>query len=171
MNIYHYLTFILTIGSFLLFSGCSSTPGQNKFEDEAMSTPENYTRTSNTGEVLNEDPDDWRISPRFSGNIEIFRPAYPNPSLAQTITIEYSVRSIGAVDGLFVYFRTNNGDFKIIRRFDGDRPTGLGQIRINPNELSQDFTLYHNNDLYRIFLYDSRENLITYGDIKISAQE
>ena len=65
----------------LLFSaGCDSAQEQDRFADAASIRPEGFTQTSTTGEILSEDPDDWRQAPLFAGQFYVSDPAFPNPA-------------------------------------------------------------------------------------------
>jgi|AntRauTorcE11898_2_1112593.scaffolds.fasta_scaffold24530_2 hypothetical protein len=162
---------LLFISVFIMFS-CGENPDQTEFEKEAHAQPSGYSQTDDRGNIVNDDPDDWRIAPRFSGDIEFSLPPYPNPSVTQTIRFEMLIGGLNSIYGASIYVRRTNGTYKILRsNRQAPLPTGLIQFNIDPLELSQDFELYQIDNLYRIFIYDNNENLITYGDIKIGQVE
>lgn len=166
MKIRTLITPLLTLALFTL--SCGENPDQAEFEKEAHAQPSGYTQTDDRGNIVNDDPDDWRIAPRFSGDIEFSLPPYPNPSVTQTIRFEMLIGGLNSINGASIYVRRNNGTYKIVRsNRQSPLPTGLIQFNIDPLELSQDYELYQIDNLYRIFIYDNNENLITYGDIKI----
>ena len=61
-------------------SGCDSAVEQDRFADAASGRSEGFTQTSGTGEIVQEDPDDWRQAPLFAGQFYISDPAFPNPA-------------------------------------------------------------------------------------------
>ena len=160
------LTFLFLF-SIAILTGCNRSSDQRQFEQEAFSTPEGITETDDSGNVINRDPDDWRISPFFQGVIEV-DPAYPNPVLTnQLVRINYIITGVESVSGLrvFVFYQSGN-----IRLIDEDirnpLPPGIGITTLEPNLISE----FPENPqgLYRIVITDVNENVITYGDIRIN---
>ncbi len=152
----------------ILLVACSSADeAQRKFEDNAFRSPRNITETNNAGDVISEDPDDWRTSPLFAGFVDVF-PAFPNPTTGQTVTIELFVTGIGSVNGLEVFRIDDRGRFRSLY-FDerSPLPVGFSQIIINPIQFSESGTISGARGLHRVFIFDRRENLISYGDILV----
>ncbi len=149
-------------------AGCGQNQDQRDFESEAFRTADGFTETSDTGEILSEDPDDWRIAPFFQGLVEV-RPAYPNPvQTTDQLKIDVEVTGIEAVSGLqlFVYYF----DDSIKPVYSDQRsplPPGLSVISVNPIELGRFNTVESARGLHRVVLTDGNENIITYGDIKV----
>lgn len=154
---------------------CSKSDDQRKFEQEARSDPNGYTETDSQGEVLSEDPDDWRISPMYRGLITIgegisdSQPPYPNPlPLNQDLTLNLYINDIETLSRFEIYtFRPPSGlSGPIYREDDISSPTLLspnlsGEFIANSSSGSQA------SGLYRILIYDGRRNIISYGDIRI----
>lgn len=156
------LTFIL------LITACSSSDdAQKKFEQEAFRLPNAITETNSSGDIISTDPDDWRISPFYSSFVEI-RPAFPNPSGGEVLSIELLITGLGSVNGLEVFFIDEKDRLRLL--FFDERtplPTGFTLIQINPLDFSSNNTIAGAVGLHRILIYDRRGNIISYGDIKI----
>ena len=152
----------------LATNGCSSADdAQRKFENEAFRAPSGFTRTSSSGEVISVDPDDWRVSPLYAGFVEV-SPAFPNPTIGDNVTIELLITGLGAVNGLEVFSLDEQNQLKPL--FYDDRiplPVGFSQILINPVRFGPSGTIAGARGLHRVFVFDGRENLITYGDIMV----
>ena len=151
-----------------LRAGCSRDSDQENFERQAFSTPENITRTSATGEVLQNDPDDWRIAPMFQGFVDIIQPPFPNPSSGQRFTLEILITGLESIFGLEVYTRNSFG--RPVMIFSDSRrplPPGILDINIEPAWLSTSGSYSGAIGLHRIFIYDGSGNMITYGDLEV----
>jgi len=165
-KIFRYLiTGILLI---VMAAGCSQNRDQRDFENQAFRSPDGFTQTSPSGEVLDSDPDDWRIAPFFQGLVEV-RPAYPNPvQTTGQVKIDVEVTGIEAVSGLRLvvfYFDDTIEPVYIDQR--APLPPGLSVINVNPIELGRFNTVESALGLHRVILMDGNENIITYGDIKV----
>lgn len=150
-----------------IFSSCSQSEEQREFERAAFSEPSGFTQTNANGQVINRDPDDWRISPFFQGLIEISSYPFPNPVRTnERIVMDLLATGIEPVSGIiaYVYYRPNS--IKIIPVDDRTPlPAGLVTFTLNPLEITE--FIEQPKGLYRIILLDRNENVITYGDIKI----
>src|SRR5690606_14388053 len=62
----------------LTLPACDTNVQQDEFLLDSELPPNGITRTNEAGEVLENDPDDWRVAPVFRGAVEV-EPAYPNP--------------------------------------------------------------------------------------------
>lgn len=150
---------------------CSSTDdAQREFENEAFRPPEGITRTDTGGNVQEEDPDDWRISPMYSGFVEIERPAHPNPTNGETVFIELLITGLGSVNGLEAVTLDERNIFRPL--FFDERqpiPVGFTLISINPLLFAPGGSgiISGARGLHRVFIFDRRENLITYGDVLV----
>jgi hypothetical protein len=162
----HKITLLLLIS--LIAYGCSSADdAQRKFEDEAFREPSNFTRTDPSGNIIEADPDDWRIGPLFQGFVEI-SPAFPNPTTGELVTIEILVTGLRALNGLEVVRLDNRGNFRLL--YLDDRiplPTGLSTITFDPVLFADGGTISNARGLHRVFIFDNRRNLISYGDLSI----
>lgn len=148
--------------------GCQSNSAQEEFERRAFSSPENFTKTDANGNILINDPDDWEIGPLFQGLVEINAVPYANPSIGLRFNFEILVTGLEAVSGLEIYARDPFGRPFIIYN-DNRRPLppGLVDIFIEPSWLAPSRVYSEAVGLNRIFVYDGRGNLITYGDLKV----
>ncbi len=150
----------------LLLAGCNQSSDQRDFERAAFAEAEGFTRTTNTGDVVSRDPDDWRIAPFFQGLIEV-DPAYPNPVQSNDqLIIDLIVTGVESVSGLWVFVLYGPNDIREL--FLDDRrpiPPGVTTIRINPLTIAR----FPENPqgLYRLIITDASQNVITYGDVMI----
>lgn len=160
------LLVVLTL--YITVLGCDRDSDQEQFEREAFGVPENFTQTSVSGEILRNDPDDWRIGPLFQGLVEINAPAYANPSRGTRFTIELLITGIESVFGLEIYTRDDFGRPYLIYT-DSRRPLppGIIDIFLEPIWFSPNRIYSNAIGLRRVFIYDNAGNLITYGDLKI----
>ncbi|AXJ01507.1 hypothetical protein CYPRO_2261 [Cyclonatronum proteinivorum] len=171
MRFSKYLILFALSALLALNSACSSTDdAQRDFEREAFRTPSGITETDGSGNIISTDEDDWRIGPLFAGFVEVQQPAFPNPTTGQILSIELLVTGLGAVNGLDVMTLDDRNFFK--RLFFDERtplPVGFTQITINPVQFAPggSGTISGARGLHRVFIFDGRENLITYGDIRV----
>ena len=93
MNRIFFLISVLIV----VISACTNTEEQVNFEKDAFKTPVSFTETNSAGEIISRDNDDWRVSPLYVNVVEVFRPAYPNPTVVQNVTIEFLVSGIESV--------------------------------------------------------------------------
>lgn len=167
----------LFVSTAFILAGCSKSDDQKEFEQEAMRPPQNITETDASGEIIDNerDPDDWRISPMYQSLITIGQPytqlPHPNPVLYnQNLTLEIRIGSVETLSSIKVL-----------------AVDSLGQNTTGPpiaerNNLSSSFSLNiplsgqlisgssggsQTTNLYRIFIYDGRNNLISYGDVRV----
>jgi hypothetical protein len=150
----------------ILLTGCNQNSDQREFERAAFSMPEGFTETGPSGQVIDRDPDDWRIAPFFQGIIEV-DPAYPNPVQSnEAISIYRIVTGVESVSGFWVlaFYDANNIQF-IFDDLRRPLPTGGETVTLQARDIAQ----FQENPqgLYRIIIMDANENVITYGDIKI----
>lgn len=163
----HFLIVFLSLG---LLISCSKSNDQRKFENQAFSFPENIAEYNANGQPVEnrDDPDDWRIGPDFSGLIKIQTPAHPNPvNLNSSITIDIDVAGFEAINGLEVYVFRDPANL-IGPVFVSDQsplPPGVTTVIMDPSQFAQSSS---GSQLYRILIYDNRENLISYGDIQVN---
>ncbi len=156
-------------------SGCNRSQDQIEFEQQAYRIPENYTETTPNGEVVRRDEDDWRIGPMFQGFVEVVVPAYPNPTRGEPVQIELLITGVGTVTGLraITYYDVFDERSRRILYFHHRSPLEFGPLifSIYPAEFdptnNYSAARQRNDGLHRLFIYDNRWNLITYGDIKL----
>lgn len=158
-----YLIFILIY----LLSGCSQNSDQREFERAAFSEPSGITETNERGEIINNnnDPDDWRISPFFQGDVDIIPPPFPNPVQSNDIiTIEIQVYVLDRISEIYlrVYQPPNMYPVDEQRQITTGGTTFriISKLIAPPNQPDPAGT-------YRLIIQDESENVITYGDIEI----
>ncbi len=160
------LFLILLVAAFYL-TACNRNDDQRDFERDAFSLPQNITETDrNNGEVINEDPDDWRISPFFQGLIEVTTPAFPNPALSSdNISIDLNNPGLETITGLQVMAYYSNNSFQLLDSRPGQLPPGNISLNFQGSMVAQ---LSENpQGIYRVIIMDGSENVISYGDIEI----
>ena len=157
----------------LLFalSGCGQDDDQREFEQEAFQLPEGITETEGNGDIVSEDPDDWRTSPFFQGLVFV-SPAFPNPvSIGDQLSLEIEVSGIDAVSGLTVAVLIDdaaNAQFRSLYTVNQNPlPPGLTSIPINPIELGRCNSPESARGIHRLIIYDNRQNIISYGDVRV----
>lgn len=163
---------ILLVFISLLTSSCDTyDDAQREFEQQAMQTPEGFTRTTANGEILSTDPDDWRISPMYQRLIEVSMPAFPNPTQNDRVLIEINILSIDAVRNVSAEVYQENFGQQYFRVLDTIEQSPLAQgihtLQIEPVELSINNSYEDAIGLHRILIYDGQKNLITYGDVMV----
>lgn len=156
--------------------GCSKSDDQREFENQSLQEPSRFTESPSEGEITNEDPDDWRISPMYQGLINIgtglssFEPPYPNPlDYNQDLNINIYLSNIDNLDRIEVYafeFVSDAGKAPITVRDDISSPS-LISLRLNGQEISGKSGGSQADGLYRIRILDGNLNVITYGDVRI----
>ncbi len=158
----------------LLLLGCSKSDDQKKFEQQAYSIPENYTAMNANGRPAGSgqtDPDDWRISPAYQGLIEVSTPAYPNPvSLNSSLRIDIDILGFESVPGLEVYTlrQVNNLFGPIVQLDQSELSPGLRVLVMDPSSFSGASSSQNATGLNRIIIFDGRDNVITYGDVRVN---
>jgi hypothetical protein len=167
----HTIRYFAVLLALLLTAGCQKDDAQQTYEQEAFQVPQNFTAMTVDGQQEGEpDDDDWRISPRYAGLVRFYsddeiRYPYPNPAATdQRVTFEMYI-SLDALEGLVVGGYNQQDQFVPLYT-QYDTPNGLITFRINPSNLAQ-IGGEQAVGLHRIFIFDSADNLITYGDIKI----
>jgi len=169
-RISHYVPVMMML-LILVLSSCSQNDDQREFEQQAFQLPENITETSESGEIISEDPDDWRTAPFFQGLVFV-NPPFPNPVLTSNqLQINVEITGIEAVSGLSVIVLIEggiNGEFRpIYTDTQSPMPPGLTTININPVQLGRFNTVESARGLHRLILVDGRENVISYGDVLV----
>ncbi|MEX0647164.1 MAG: hypothetical protein WEA56_11670 [Balneolaceae bacterium] len=158
---------LLSVFVFCFVAACSQNDEQRAFENKAYSTSKDYTRTNPTnGEVIENDPDDWRVSPFYQGLVSI-KPAFPNPaSTSDNITINFNNHGIETVSGLFVLaYYNSTGGYSYLDEYRGHLQVGPTIINFQGGHVVQ----FPENPqgLYRVIILDGNENVISYGDVQV----
>lgn len=156
----------------LVLWACDTYNKQQQFSNEASQRPEGITRTTESSEVVEEDANDWRTSPLYRGVVRV-EPAYPNPLTAthQRVTLPYWITDFNAISGdvtLRAYNDRNN--FIALDRREITGP-GSYQFDFHPSILSSAGNVGSVEGLHRLFLFDERGELVSYGDLRIRLDE
>ncbi|PAU95832.1 hypothetical protein CK503_01890 [Aliifodinibius salipaludis] len=163
---------ILFLAGFLIVAGCSKSDDQREFENQALVPPfKGITEMTSQGEKTengNIDSDDWNISPRYIQRISVLTPAYPNPiNYGQTmqITIDFGYDNTANEIAFFAKSQ-NTSESQLQFLFRESDLSIIDTFSINTAQFAQESGVGLSN-IYRIFIYDGKDNLITYGDVKI----
>ncbi len=156
-------------GSLLLASLIVASCGEPDTEDDPI---ENFTRTNQSGQILSEDPNDWRIAARFAGEVELIQVAFPNPTRNGQVQLTFQFRStigFARIDFLGI---TRDGvpvNYPVILETDTNVPNFgaktylLDLTKISPNRNLAELR----GRLFRVRVIDLVGNIITYGDVFI----
>lgn len=154
---------LLALLMLFLATGCDTQRGdQEAFVEMANLPPENFARTDAFGNVLEDDPDDWRTAPFFAGKIS-FRPAYPNPTTGEPVTLPFTVLEFNAISNRLVLRARDPGDPNRLILLDdltNAGETGGHDFRFAPG-------LIGIPGLHRLFVFDAVGELVTYGDLML----
>ncbi len=166
---------LLMMVALLFIAACSRSEDQKEFEQEAFRMPENYTETTPHGEIVSKDEGDWNIGPMFQGSVEIETPPFPNPTHHDPVQIELYISGSRTVDGLRAeafYDMFDSMNRRTLYQHDrSPLEPGLMVFEIYPENFDRHNNYSNarqvNDGLHRLFIFDNRNNLITYGDIKL----
>lgn len=166
-------TFLLLIVA-VLFLGCSKSDDQLQFEREALSQPQNITETDGNGNITGtSDPDDWRIGPMYRGRINIgglsdSQVPFPNPvAFNSTLHIYLTQLTPDEISTLEIYKLTEFNNRQVVRLYDEfEINSTFNDLRIPASKIA-DGEGSGASGIYRILIYDGRENLISYGDVEV----
>ncbi len=156
-----YLSFAIFI--VILGSGCDSQEQQNNFSADASLPPKGFTATNESGEIISEDEDDWRTSPIYFGKVRI-SPLYPNPENVEFVTVPINILQFDTAQGGFTlraYDETLNSLILLDRMADINGPGGY-VLRFSPAVIGR-------TGLVRVFVFDSANEIVSYGDLMISS--
>ena len=151
----------------LSLSGCDANNAQGDFRIAAGAVPSGIFRTVDGMTPLNgeNDPDDWRTAPIYvTSGFRVNRRAAPNPvqiSGSGTVTIEV-VTDARIPGGLQLVARDGFGSRTVLTPFI-DILDGFTLFTFFPSEIVG----AQAGDLWRLVLFDSRGEPVTYGDLQI----
>jgi hypothetical protein len=150
-------------------AGCDSIDAQRTFEDEASRVPEGITRMDVDGNLISADESDWRTSPAYRGLFAITVPAYPNPArLDQFMTIQFRVTGFDTLPGgLYLRGFTDTGRAIILDERRDATSSGIYWFTFSPSLLRDTGNPDVGPRIYRVFIFDARQTLVSYGDIQI----
>lgn len=172
-----FITFPLSLIllNLLLFAGCSKSDDQREFENQALVMPQEITETDSQGNITGQtDPDDWRIGPMYRGlialNSELAEPPYPNPVLYnQNLTIKIHFRVDEPVDAIEILkFRSpSDSQYPQLRYLkQQDLNSSVETITIRGENIAEGPS-EDARTIYRLLIYDGKQNLISYGDVRV----
>lgn len=140
---------------------------------------ENYTQININRKISIKDDNDWRVSPRFAGDVTA-EPAFPNPSSGYEITVPVTVfyNGHGMLSNIGVIGQDNAGRWVNLQvGLTGENTTpdpGYYELKIDLRKLSSNGNLSDVLGLKRIYVINSYldtdlcKSLISYGDIQIT---
>ncbi len=147
----------------LLLPGCDSQrDAQEEFVARAEGAAEGFVRTDAAGAILEDDPDDWRTAPLFAGRIS-FRPAYPNPTTGEPVTLSFTTLEFNAVtDRMTLRYRdpADPRRLPLLDEITNASQTGGHDFRFSPTQIGV-------KGLHRLFVFDGFGELVTYGDVML----
>jgi hypothetical protein len=157
---FHILPVLLLIVGFGTMTGCDSQEQQDEFVQDAGATPEGFARTDQTGLILDDDQNDWRVAPVYGGKVR-FDPAYPNPVAASFVTIPVTILEFNSIQGgLTLRARDASGSLRTLDDILDTSDPGAYIFRFSP-------ALLNRTGLVRIFIFDRLGELVSYGDLMI----
>ncbi len=151
--------------SLLMLFSC----GEPDTEDDPI---ENFTRTNQNGQILSEDPNDWRIAARFAGEVQISQVAFPNPTRNGQVQLTMQFSSTIGFPRIDFLGITRDGfpvNYPVILETDVNVPSFgaktylIDLVKISPNRNLADLR----GRLFRVRVIDLAGNIITYGDVFI----
>lgn len=155
---------VLALFILITISGCNQNSDQREFEKEAFSEPNRITETNDQGDIINKDPDDWRIAPFFQGDIDLITPPFPNPVLTNDrLNINIQVNFLDRISGIYIRVYRFGTLYPVDERTQ--ITPGTTSIVLDPRIISGGIP--QPAGLYRIIIQDETENVITYGDVEI----
>lgn len=150
----------------ILLVGCDTNEQQDEFFLESELLPDGITRTSESGEVLETDPNDWRVAPAFQGSVTV-QPLFPNPVARGglvTVTITDTFDDV-IVGGVFARGRRDNDPTQPFRLGVDDSAGPVYVLTFNPTQLR--VSAGDDAQLFRIRVFTQDFRLITYGDVLV----
>lgn len=161
MHLNKILFFLFLLNAFILILSCSNEKG---FFDPTYWNKgfQGITFTDELGEIIREDPDDWKYRTDTEGfpKYAAIYPAYPNPvSLGKGIYFQFQLPKRANVKLVIV-----NDNYNTLRVLcDGPHPAGFYSVMW---DLKDDREWLMLKGVYRC-LFFVNENQISYGDIWI----
>lgn len=157
-------SYVLLLLVIVQLAACDNTAEEEAaFQDAAFRMPSGFTATSEGGNVLSDDPDDWRIAPSYFERL-VIDPAFPNPvSAGMSVAVPIRVRLSDTVQGGFdLVSYDSNRIPRLLDRVEDARSPGAYVLRFMPDVLGV-------TGLMRVYILDTAGGLISYGDIMIES--
>lgn len=151
----------------ILLSGCDAGGAQSEFREAASLPPNGFFRTDDGVNPIggDDDPDDWRTAPVYSGKFLVTRRAYPNPAaLQEVVTIEVRVTGFNVIPGgirLVGYTETGR---RVVLGYD---PSATSDGAYAFTFFGGDLTDSGQSGLRRVILFDGQSQPLSYGDIYV----
>lgn len=156
---------LLFVALLLLLVSCAGDDAQDSFEREAYGFAENITETNFQGDIVSRDDDDWRVSPFYTGIVDI-SPVFPNPvSYVSTATLEVFINGSPLSSYLELGYLDDVGNWNQLEVKESVGDFSLNSFRINPIQFGANADLA--KGIYRLILIDGNQRIITYGDLII----
>jgi len=158
------LPLVLLIG-LVGVSGCDSAEQQSRFVEEASQPPSGIAQTDDQGNVIQDDPDDWRTSPLYATRFAVLQIPFPNPTRAgESMSFSFRVYGFNVIPGgVYLVGFTNTGRRVVLATEPGASSDGVFFLTFTPSVLYEGTF----GGLRRVFLFDGRSELITYGDVQV----
>lgn len=153
----------------LFLSGCGQDDEQRKFEQQAFQSPSGITETDFSGNLINEDSDDWRVSPFYAGIFFVEPVPFPNPvSLSDKFNISVDNPYQEGISFLKIVVLIEDGssfDFKTI--YSSQQQEELEVIVLDPGQFGRFQNPESARGLHRVILLDGQDNVVSYGDVRV----
>ncbi len=141
-----------------LVSGCDANEQQDDFAAEASRPPSGITRVDESGEVIEEDEDDWRTAPVYLGEIRI-DPAAPNPvDAGDFVHIPVIVTVFDAVQAPLRVETPRDNRLRTLDVIDQAADPGAYLFTFPASEIGT-------RGIHRLFIFDGVGELVSYGDV------
>ncbi|HLT46909.1 MAG TPA: hypothetical protein VK002_06745 [Rubricoccaceae bacterium] len=152
----------------LALGGCDALEAQDAFEQDASKPPSGIARTDAQGNLISDDPDDWRTAPLYATSF--FRVAtrpYPNPvSFSGGQPVNILVTTGDAIPGGLRIVAYKGGLRRVIPGAQCDVP---GPVACSFSFFPSEIAGAQPGDLWRLVLFDGQSNVVTYGDLQIES--
>ncbi|GAB5519335.1 MAG: hypothetical protein RhofKO_15860 [Rhodothermales bacterium] len=156
---YHWPRFALVFLLLTSLIACDTQDQQEEFIRSADQVASGFTETTENGEIVSEDTDDWRTAPVYIGSIRI-DPAFPNPTAGEFVTIPLTVTLPGSIrGGLRISAIDRNRRLLVLDELIEASDPGAYVFQFSPLNLDA--------GLKRLFIFDGFGELISYGDLMI----
>lgn len=164
--------FMLICFGIAALASCSESEDQRDFREQALSGPSGIMAMTVNGTPVEDgenDADDWRTAPAFTGltGVEV-TPVFPNPvSFNSSFELQVNIKGSGFVNGLQIFAFQDPNDPTLLRTESQTQNARLCTFRISPQEFASSAGTGNLGNLYRIVIYDGRGDIISYGDVQI----
>jgi hypothetical protein len=147
-----------------LLGGCDALGAQDEFERDAAQPAQGIARTDAQGNLITDDPDDWRTAPLYATSFfRVTLRAFPNPA--------------GFNEGVTIQMQTGDaipGGLRLVAFKDDLRSPVPGKQCDVPGDVPCIFTFFPSDipgarpgDLWRLVVFDGQSNVVTYGDLLV----